>query len=65
MTSTHVLSAMLMMASLSAVCRADNPVVQTKFTVDPAPLVVGDTLYLFTGHDEDDARGFHMLARSK
>ncbi|HVT81476.1 MAG TPA: glycoside hydrolase family 43 protein [Phycisphaerae bacterium] len=42
-------------------CRADNPVVQTKFTADPAPLVVGDTLYLITSHDEDDARGFHML----
>jgi arabinoxylan arabinofuranohydrolase len=40
---------------------ADNPVVQTKFTADPAPVVVGDTVYLFTSHDEDDARGFHML----
>ena len=40
---------------------ADNPVVQTKFTADPAPMVVGDTVYLITGHDEDDARGFHML----
>jgi arabinoxylan arabinofuranohydrolase len=42
-------------------CRADNPVVQTKFTADPAPVVVGDTVYLITSHDEDDARGFHML----
>jgi arabinoxylan arabinofuranohydrolase len=40
---------------------ADNPVVQTKFTADPAPMVVGDTVYLITSHDEDDARGFHML----
>jgi len=42
-------------------CRADNPVVQTKFTADPAPVVVGDTVYLVTSHDEDDGRGFHML----
>ncbi|OYQ34646.1 glycoside hydrolase [Niveispirillum lacus] len=29
-----------------------NPIIRDKFTADPAPLVVGDTLYLFTGHDE-------------
>lgn len=29
-----------------------NPVVNHKFTPDPAALVVGDTLWLFTGHDE-------------
>ncbi len=40
---------------------AQNPVVQTKFTADPAPLVYGDRVYLFTSHDEDDAEGFHML----
>jgi len=33
-------------------CRADNPVVQTLYTADPAPVVINDTLYLFTGHDE-------------
>jgi arabinoxylan arabinofuranohydrolase len=44
-----------------SLAHADNPVVQTKFTADPAPIVVGDTVYLFTSHDEDDARGFHML----
>ena len=39
----------------------DNPVVQTSFTADPAPMVYGDTVYLITSHDEDDANGFHML----
>jgi len=48
-------------AASAASCFADNPVVQTKFTADPAPIVVGDTVYLITSHDEDDARGFHML----
>src|ERR1039458_5623561 len=42
-------------------CYADNPVAQTCFTADPAPMVYKDTLYLVTSHDEDDARGFHML----
>ena len=27
------------------------PIIQTKFTADPAPLVVGDTLFLYTSHD--------------
>ena len=35
-----------------AVCRAGgNPIFTHKFTADPAPLVVGDTLWLFTGVD--------------
>ena len=36
-------------------CLADNPVVQTCFTADPAPMVYGNTVYLYTSHDEDDA----------
>lgn len=36
------------------------PVIQTKYTADPAPVVVGDTVYLYTTHDEDDAEGFKM-----
>jgi beta-xylosidase len=29
-----------------------NPIIRDVFTADPAPLVVGDTLYLYTGHDQ-------------
>ncbi len=47
--------------ALGGQARADNPVVQTNFTADPAPMVHDGTVYLFTSHDEDDARGFHML----
>ena len=36
---------------------ADNPIIQTKFTADPAPLVYNDTVYLYTSHDEDTASG--------
>jgi arabinoxylan arabinofuranohydrolase len=32
---------------------ADNPIVQTKYTADPAPMVYKDTVYLYTSHDED------------
>lgn len=28
-----------------------NPIITHKYTADPAPLVVGDTLWLYTGHD--------------
>ena len=45
---------------LALKCSADNPVVLTCFTADPAPLVHDGTVYLYTGHDEDDARGFKM-----
>ena len=31
------------------------PIIQTKYTADPAPYVHGDTVYLYTTHDEDDA----------
>lgn len=34
---------------------AADPVVQTKFTADPAPLVHDGTVYLYTGHDDDNA----------
>jgi len=34
---------------------AQNPVIQTLYTADPAPLVCNDTLFLFVGHDEDNA----------
>lgn len=37
-----------------------NPIVQTIYTADPAPFVFKDTLYLYTGHDEDNATWFVM-----
>jgi len=36
---------------------ADNPIIQTKFTADPAPMVLNDTVFLYTSHDEDGATG--------
>lgn len=39
---------------------AQNPIVQTCFTTDPAPMVHGDRMYVYTGHDEDGADFFWM-----
>ena len=43
-----------------AICLADNPIVQTIYTADPAPMVHKDTVYLYTGHDEDGSKWFTM-----
>jgi arabinoxylan arabinofuranohydrolase len=32
---------------------ADNPIVQTSYTADPAPVVYDGRLYVYTSHDED------------
>ena len=50
-----------MVAAWAGVCVAKNPIIQTKYTADPAPLVYDDTLYLYTSHDEDTASGFTMF----
>jgi hypothetical protein len=32
---------------------ADNPIIQTNYTGDPAPMVYNDRFYVYCGHDED------------
>ncbi|MBO9570095.1 MAG: family 43 glycosylhydrolase [Cellulomonas iranensis] len=39
---------------------ADNPIVQTVYTADPAPLVHDGRLYVYTSHDEDGSTYFTM-----
>lgn len=39
---------------------AQRPIIQTKYTADPAPMVYNDTVFLYTTHDENDAEGFKM-----
>ena len=56
-----VCMSLIIITALRTICYADNPVVQTCFTADPAPMVYKDTVSLITSHDEDDATGFHML----
>ena len=36
---------------MRALEQVNMPIVQTKYTADPSPLVVGDTLFLYTSHD--------------
>ena len=36
---------------LSGQIFAQNPIISTVFTPDPAPFVYGDKVYLFTDHD--------------
>lgn len=43
----------------AAIVNQGNPLFRDLYTADPAPLVVGDTLYLYVGHDE--ARGDQMF----
>jgi arabinoxylan arabinofuranohydrolase len=45
---------------LPGTARADNPIVQTIYTADPAPLVYNGRVYLYTGHDEDGSTYFTM-----
>jgi hypothetical protein len=56
----HKLLISAALAVVSFKCHALNPVVQTLYTADPAPMVCKDTLYLYTGHDEDKSRRYVM-----
>ena len=44
----------------AGVVHGQNPIVQTCYTTDPAPMVHDGTLYVYTGHDEDKADFFWM-----
>ncbi len=52
--------AVVILASVCLSAMAQNPFVQTWFTSDPAPMVHDGTLYVYTGHDEDNADFFWM-----
>ncbi|MBO9683196.1 MAG: family 43 glycosylhydrolase [Flavisolibacter sp.] len=45
---------------LGFTAKAQNPIVQTIYTADPAPMVHNDTVWLYTGHDEDKSTWFTM-----
>lgn len=44
----------------TTVCKAQNPIVQTIYTTNPAPMVYDGALYVYTGHDEDNATYYDM-----
>mgnify|MGYP001524047985 FL=1 len=37
---------------------AQNPIIQTRYTADPAACVYGDTLYLYTSVDNEEGEGY-------
>ena len=45
---------------LAPIASADNPIVQTIYTADPAPIEINGRLYVYTGHDEDGSKDFDM-----
>ncbi len=55
-----VLAVVCAVVVFPAIARADNPIVQTIYTADPAPLVYNGRVYLYTGHDEDNSTYFTM-----
>lgn len=55
-----VVSMLCAVTLLPMTARADNPIVQTIYTADPAPIVHNGRVYLYTGHDEDGSTYFTM-----
>ena len=53
-------AAALSVAPVQFNASADNPIVQTMYTADGAPMVWNDTFYMFTGHDEGNS-GFYSM----
>lgn len=50
----------VMMMGIYQLVTAQNPIVQTVYTADPAPMVYKDTVFLYTGHDENKSTWFTM-----
>ena len=42
------------------VCNAQNPIIQTRYTCDPAPMVYNEKVYLYADHDEEGSKYFTM-----
>lgn len=54
------LSTVICLLSIPILLAAQNPIIQTVYTADPAPIVYKDTVFLYTGHDEDKSTWFTM-----
>ena len=46
-----ILDSLMLQSAVKGEISLNLPLFQTKYTADPAPLVVGDRLFLFTSHD--------------
>lgn len=54
------LTAVLLLLAVYMPAFADNPIVQTLYTSDPAPMVYDGVLYVYTGHDEPGSTYYTM-----
>lgn len=50
----------VVMMAIPMVGISQNPIIQTIYTADPAPMIYKDTVFLYTGHDEDKSTWFTM-----
>ncbi len=60
MKQSYKILAILAIILNYSVGEAQNPIVQTNYTADPAPMVYNGKVYLYTSHDEDDSTWFTM-----
>ncbi|MBB2910888.1 beta-xylosidase [Streptosporangium becharense] len=58
-----LLSALTLVTATAGPAPAAAPITTALYTADPAALVVGDTLYLYTGHDEAAPGGTNFVMR--
>lgn len=63
MKAFRLFAALFCAGLISFAAQAQNPIVQTMYTADPAPMIHNDTLFVFVGHDEDDAPPNNFLMR--
>jgi Beta-xylosidase len=50
----------IILVTISNFCFSQNPIIQTIYTADPAPMVFHDTVYLYADHDEDGSTYYTM-----
>lgn len=57
---TKLLLIVIVFSLHCSIVKAQNPIIQTSYTADPAPMVYNDKVYLYTSHDEDESTWFTM-----
>ncbi len=57
------IKALLLFAAIALFfgAKSQNPIVQTMYTADPAPMVYNDTLFVYTTHDEQTTSNFFTM----
>lgn len=62
MNKKTIISLLMVLILASNPIFGQNPIIQTNYTADPAPMVYNETVYLYTSHDEDETvRNFFTM----